>query len=162
MSSVSMPIDKWLEWAVKGMKDVVQESLMCNDFELVDNAEKNGSPFGAWLPIKAGNEPLHIGILSSEEGCTSMTRSLLFMEPEEDDPSREDMADAVGEIVNIIAGIMQRDLAEKVPVIELGLPIFVAGQVVRHPAQEAANSDVMFDGTLAKVVVLRAQSSAGS
>ncbi len=89
-----------------------------------------------------------------------MTRSLLFMEPDEDDPSREDMADAVGEIVNIIAGIMQRDLAEQVPEIQLGLPIFVAGEVVRHPAQEAANSDVMFDGTSAKVVVLRA--AAGS
>ncbi len=153
-----MPIDQWLEWAVKGMKDVATDSLMCSDFELVDNAEKTQSPFGAWLSIKAGNEPLHIGILSSEEGCTNMTRSLLFMEPDEDDPSPEDMADAVGEIVNIIAGIMQRDLAEQVPEIQLGLPIFVAGEVVRHPAQEAANSDVMFDGTTAKVVVLRATS----
>ena len=153
-----MPIDQWLEWAVKGMKDVATDSLMCSDFELVDDAEKTQAPFGAWLSIKAGDEPLHIGILSSEEGCTSMTRSLLFMEPDEDDPSREDMADAVGEIVNIIAGIMQRDLAGEVPEIQLGLPIFVAGEVVKHPAQEAANSDVMFDGTSAKVVVLRAQS----
>ncbi len=154
-----MPIDQWLHWAVKGMKDVATESLMCSDFELVDNAEKTKAPFGAWLSIKAGNDPLHIGILSSEEGCTSMTRSLLFMEPDEEDPSREDMADAVGEIVNIIAGIMQRDLAGEVPEIQLGLPIFVAGEVVRHPAQEAANSDVMFDGTSAKVVVLRAQAA---
>jgi len=156
-----MPIDRWLEWAVKGMKDVATESLMCSDFEVIDNAEKNDSPYGAWLPIKAGKEPLHIGVLSSQQGCTAMTRSLLFMEPDEDDPSNEDMADAVGEIVNIIAGIMQRDLADEVPVFELGLPIFVAGEVVRHPSQEAANSDVVFDGTSAKIVVLRQQSSAG-
>lgn len=160
MSGESLPIDEWLEWAVKGMKDVVNESLCCEDFELVENVEKFTSPFGAWLPIKAGNEPLHIGILSSEDGCSRMTRSLLFMEPDEDDPSQEDMADAVGEIVNIIAGIMQRDLAGEVPEIELGLPIFVAGEVVRHPAQEAANSDVMFNGTTAKIVVLRAQKTA--
>ena len=157
MSAGSMPIDEWLDWAVKGMKDVALESLMCSEFEIVDQVEKNKEPFGAWLSIKAGDEPLHIGILSSKDGCNSMTRSLLFMEPDEDDPSHEDMADAVGEIVNIIAGIMQRDLAGNVPEIQLGLPIFVAGEVVRHSAQEAANSDVMFDGTSAKVVVLRAQ-----
>lgn len=160
MSTQSMPIDQWLHWAVKGMKDVATDSLMCAEFELVENAEKEASPFGAWLPIKAGDEPLHIGVLSSQDGCTQMTRSLLFMEPDEEDPSHEDMADAVGEIVNIIAGIMQRDLAGEVPEIELGLPIFVAGEVVKHPAQEAANSDVVFDGTPAKIVVLRSQSRA--
>ena len=56
-----------------------------------------------------------------------MTRSLFAMEADES-PEMEDIADAMGEIANVAAGVMKSSRAAAGQKVQLGLPLFMEGR----------------------------------
>jgi CheY-specific phosphatase CheX len=102
-----------------------------------------------------GKGSLYIGVSADSEGCQAMTRALLAMEPEEADPSNEDVADALGEIANVLAGMVKTTMAAHDPSLKLGLPIVVHGQVERGTDSEMAVSKVSLGPVEARLIVLR-------
>ncbi|MDJ0767075.1 MAG: chemotaxis protein CheX [Myxococcota bacterium] len=122
---------RWLGIALEAAQEVGTGSLdLAPEFVDARDRDRSQVSSGAYIPIICGREKLHIGMASTEQGCIDLTRALLCMEPDEDDPTQEDVADAVSEIVNILAGIMQRMVPEDGPQVELGLPIFINGGIV--------------------------------
>lgn len=146
----------WLAVAVESAAETATGALACEAAEQVGGVERllPDDTAGAYVPIIAGNERLLVGLLSSDAGCQDLSRRLLGMEPEEV-PSGDDVADAVGEIVNIVAGVVQRRVAGRMPVLELGLPFFIRGQVVASDKQEVAVAAMQLDGVRADLVLVR-------
>jgi hypothetical protein len=88
---------------------------------------------GAYIPMLAEDQTLQLALLASPDGCADLSRLLLGMEPEEEVPAA-DIADAVGELVNIVAGGVKQRLVDSTGGLRLGLPVFIHGYV--QPTQQ--------------------------
>ncbi len=90
--------------------------------ELADEA-------GAFIPMICDATCLQIGFVADRETCQSLAKALLGMEPQDEDLSNEDLADAVSEVVNMFAGGVKARIQPRDPSVKLGLPMFVQGQL---------------------------------
>ena len=88
---------------------------------------------GAYIPLLAEDQTLQLALLASPTGCADLARLLLGMEPD-DEVSDADIADAVGELVNIVAGGVKQRLQDSTGGLRLGLPVFIHGYV--QPTQQ--------------------------
>jgi CheY-specific phosphatase CheX len=78
------------------------------------------------------------------------------MEPgEEDDLSDTDVADAMGEVVNILAGMVKSRLSEICCDLNIGLPLFMDGQIEPSINQEAGAVELQLGEIDTQVVVVR-------
>ena len=146
----------WLQVAVDATRETGETSLGCESISQIDGAgAKPTSAEGAYVPLVASKERFLLGMLASETTCQSLARRLLGMEDDEEEPTQEDVADAVGEIVNIVAGVMQRQLADAVGAVELGLPFYVRGKVATTDKHEVGVCNLDLDGMGIELVVVR-------
>jgi hypothetical protein len=82
---------------------------------------------GAYLGLVTPEGALQIGLAATTGGCDALARGLLAMGAEEALPAA-DVADAVCEIVNILAGAVKRCARENAGMqVSLGLPTFFHG-----------------------------------
>ena len=88
---------------------------------------------GAYIPLLAEDETLQLALLASPAGCADLARLLLGMESDEA-VSDADIADAVGELVNIVAGGVKQRMQDAAGGLRLGLPVFIHGYV--QPTQQ--------------------------
>ncbi len=75
------------------------------------------SETGGWL----------LAVMGSRASCEMLTRSLFAMEDGEE-PAMADMADALGEIANVAAGVLKAARAAGGQAVQLGLPLFMEGR----------------------------------
>jgi len=146
-------LESWLEAAIQAVTEVAGSALAC---DVVATVREGGLPptqSGAYLPMLAAGDSVYLGLLSDRPGLTQITRSLLGMEPAESDPAERDVADAVSEIANMIGGGVQRRLADPDFAVELGLPIFVKGEVMMEDLA-TASAALDMGGTAVEVVIL--------
>lgn len=92
---------------------------------------------GAYLSLVAGQGALQIGIASDAAGCQALAKGLMGMSPADPALDEAEMADAVCEIVNIVAGAFKGRVREKVGGLTMGLPVFFRG-----PAQPTGHTAV--------------------
>ena len=145
---------RWLGMALDAAREVGTGSLdLAAEFVDARTRDRSEVSAGAFIPIICGPDKLHIGMASTEKGCIDLTRALLCMEPDEDDPTQEDVADAVSEIVNILAGIMQRMAPDDGPQVELGLPIFINGGIVACRL-ETEFATIQYGNTVVDITVI--------
>ncbi len=83
--------------------------------------------FGSGIALTAENGGWQLAVMGSRNGCQMLTRSLFAMEADEE-PEMEDMADAMGEIANVAAGVMKSSRAAAGQKVQLGLPLFMEGR----------------------------------
>jgi len=89
--------------------------------------EPPSSGAGAFLPLLGPSGSVQVALVSSEEGCAAVARGLLALQP--GDPlSPPEVADAVCEVVNILAGAVKARLRGQVA-LQMGLPTFFHGTV---------------------------------
>jgi hypothetical protein len=88
--------------------------------------ERTVSLIGAHIPLVGGGQAFDLALVSSPEGCRDLSRAILSMAAGA--PLRAaEIADAVGEIVNMLAGSVKRRIAGADLV--LGLPLFIHGYI---------------------------------
>lgn len=154
MSELSL--EQWLDVAVEATTETANKALACDSVAVAKpNRGPHLAPAGAYVPIISQKERILIGLVASEDGCMSLARSLLCMETDEADPEEQDIADAIQEIVNIVAGVVQRRAANQVGTVELGLPMFVVGKMRRASNEALAFAEMQFDQVSADLVLLR-------
>jgi hypothetical protein len=114
---------------------------------------------GAYIPLLAEDQTLQLALLASPAGCADLSRLLLGMEPGEE-VSDADIADAVGELVNIVAGgVKQRmqgpDRIGSGGSLRLGLPVFIHGYVQPTQQLEVCLASVRIGEVEAHLMALR-------
>jgi len=93
---------------------------------------------GAYIGLVAAQGAFQLGIAADVAGCQLLAKSLMSM-PESDPPLADaELADAVCEIANIVAGGFKSRARDKVGALTLGLPVFFHG-----PAQATEHTGVL-------------------
>jgi hypothetical protein len=83
---------------------------------------------GAHIPLVGGGQAFDLALVSSPEGCQALSRAILCMS--DGAPLRDaEVADAVGEIVNMLAGSVKRRISGHGADLALGLPLFIHGYI---------------------------------
>ncbi len=75
-----------------------------------------------------------------------VTRAMFMLEPDEE-VAEDDMADAIGEFVNIVAGMLKRKLADREYAVRIGLPMFVRGSgCIEYFAEGVLGAAITLEG----------------
>jgi hypothetical protein len=91
-------------------------------------SDRASSMIGAHIPLVGSGIAYELALVSSPEGCRSLSRAILYRDAGAALTDAE-VADAIGEIVNMLAGAVKRRIAGQRADLELGLPIFIHGYV---------------------------------
>lgn len=156
MSAVISPQD-WLAALESGFEELAHASFNVGRVQVDARHETPPAHMsGAYLGLVAPEASVQIGLAAGIEGCRDFARGLFQMSPGEpvNDP---DMADAVCEIVNMLAGCVQRRVREKVEV-RLGLPTFFHGPVQPTERLGVVVSDVRAGGLAGALLVVHPRS----
>lgn len=117
-----------LQEAVKAVVDTcsIQMDLeLAIDPNPADPREANVE-FGSAIALTAENGGWQLAVMAGKDSCKELTRALFAMEPDEE-PEMADMADAIGEIANVAAGVLKSSRAAAGQAVQLGLPLFMEG-----------------------------------
>jgi hypothetical protein len=69
----------------------------------------------------------NLAVMGDKDSCFKLTRVLFAME-EDEDPAMEDLADGIGEIANVAAGVFKASRLAAGQRVQLGLPLFIEGR----------------------------------
>lgn len=154
--SQSVALTVWQTAVEGGVRDLARDGMGIPDVEIVErNNLIPASMPGAFIPLIGPNESVQIGIVSTPEGCLALARALLQGGDELDVPPA-DMADALAEAANILAGFVKRNIQDSVNPVQLGLPLYVNGHLETSDRVRAAVTHLRVGKVRAAVVVLRA------
>lgn len=154
MSTRALPLAVWTASVHQSVGEVA--SLALGADLRSPGAERVLPPLsGAYIPLMTSRDTVRVGVLASPEACEALAR--LFLAADEETPklADADVADALCEFVNIVAGVLKRNLAAKLPALQVGLPLFVAGPVVDHGHAEVSTSQVRLGDVPALLSVAR-------
>jgi len=96
---------------------------------------------------------VQIGLASSPEGCQALAKGLMGMGAEEPALPDNEMADAVCEIINIVAGAFKARVRDRATPLQMGLPVFIQGAVQPTERIAVQVAEVKF-GEVAAVLLL--------
>lgn len=83
--------------------------------------------YGSSIALTSETGGWQLAVMGSRGSCEVLTRSLFAMEDGEE-PAMADMADALGEIANVAAGVLKASRAAAGQAVQLGLPLFMEGR----------------------------------
>ena len=84
--------------------------------------------FGSSIALTASEgSGWNLAVMGDKTSCQKLTRILFAMEDTET-PEMEDLADGIGEIVNVAAGVFKASRLEAGQAVQIGLPLFMEGR----------------------------------
>ncbi len=83
--------------------------------------------YGSSIALTSETGGWQLAVMGSRRSCEMLTRNLFAMEDDEN-PAMADMADALGEIANVAAGVLKASRAAAGQAVQLGLPLFMEGR----------------------------------
>jgi CheY-specific phosphatase CheX len=110
---------------------------------------------GAFIPLMSADESVQVGLVSTPDGAQKMARAMLQM-GEGETLSQADLADALGEATNILAGFVKRNMQPHKQNVQLGLPLYVNGHLEMTDRVRAIVSHLKMGEIPVAVIVLRA------
>ncbi len=151
--TTKISLDEWLRATADCLAEVATTTLGYAGCELLARRTDAPELTGAYIALVGEENAVQIAIASTPEVCAQLSACLLGMEPEEAaELSEADVADGIGELVNMVAGGVKTRLAGRDGAIQLGLPFVVEGRVERASATKVAYCDA--DLGPAKVVII--------
>ncbi len=116
----------------EAVEAVVRTCRVQMDLELEVDADpsdprETAVQYGSSVALTAVAGSWQLAVMCNREGGLELTRSLFCMEADET-PDLDDMADALGEIANVAAGVMKSSRTAAGEKIQLGLPLFMEGE----------------------------------
>jgi CheY-specific phosphatase CheX len=82
---------------------------------------------GSSIALTSETGGWQLAVMGSRGSCEALTRNLFAMDADET-PAMADMADALGEIANVAAGVLKSSRAAAGQKVQLGLPLFMEGR----------------------------------
>jgi hypothetical protein len=156
MGDKAVALQIWQGAVEQGARDVARDGMQVDDFEVLSRTNDIPPAMpGAFIPLVGPNESVQVGLVSTEAGCAEIARMLLQLPPGET-VGPGDMADALGEAANILAGFVKRNIQEHLNPVQLGLPLYVNGHLETSDRVRAAVTHIRIGHVKAALVVLRA------
>lgn len=130
MSKPSLSPAQWRTAVEAAANEIATYALSLSGATVQDPVDitRANSMIGAHIPIVGSGQAFDLALVSSPEGCLALSRAILCAGPNQ--PLRDaEVADAVGEIANMLGGAVKRRLSSLRGDLELGLPIFMHGYI---------------------------------
>ena len=157
MSKVALT--EWVDALVGAANQLAMESLGFEEGEIVATETSLGSLVSGSLVALVGNQnSVEVGLCATEDNCVNLARAFLGMEPEDEDLSRSDLDDALGEMTNIMAGALKARMNGLVPSMQLGLPIVFQGLLGASTSAEVVVVHLRWQDVEAQSVLIRSAS----
>ncbi len=119
-------------------QEVARTALGLSDMNTLERLDAPYPEYqGAYLGLVAPQGALQIGLASNEAGCQALAKGLMGMVEGDPPLAPAEMADAICEIVNIVAGAFKGRVRERMGNLAMGLPVFFRG-----PAQPTGHTAV--------------------
>ena len=115
-------------------------------------AEATAGMIGAHIPM-VGKESFELSLVGTRAACQALSGAVLMMGIDAQLAPAE-IADAIGELANQLAGGVKRRLAGTCGDLELGLPVFVNGSVEPTRHQSVLALPTTFGPISAMVVIV--------
>lgn len=144
----------WIDAAERAMAEVAIATLGSDATVAARGAEPPPLVGGAYLQLIGDDELVHVGLCADEAALRWLaTRFCGDAAP----LSAHDVADAVGELVNMVAGGVKRRLATERRNLQLGLPLYIHGHLQAGERQTLSASQLgIVGGPTVVLVVLHA------
>lgn len=127
MSSLA---DLWLGASLEGLGETATMALGIDPPETHGHSDTLPTDLvGSVMSLQA-DTGAQVGLFSTMAGCEFMARCLLACSPDDPPLPEGDVADALGEVLNILAGGAKTRMAKAGVSCKLTLPVFVHGYVV--------------------------------
>ncbi len=152
-----------LEAALQSTKDLCATAmgLDMTPAEKVDPPADSTTELHRRVSIAVGSErvTLRLSIIAGVETCTKLAKALLGAD-EDEEIDGQDVADGVGEMINIIAGGVKEQLNVDYPSLKVGLPVWINGDPAEHCPRAALSETrpTLIDGNLVQLRVMLAGS----
>lgn len=125
-----LSVASWLADLEGAFEETARGALGIDAIEVLRRGDHpNPGQHGSYLGLIGPSGALQIGIAADAATCQALAKSLLAMGPEEPALSDAEVADAVSEIVNIVAGAFKTRVRDRAPQLTMGLPTFFHGGV---------------------------------
>lgn len=156
MNENGTTLRNWLDAMAESTLELATQVFGFEDGQLTgDLAEMREGRSGAYISLVNEQNAVQVGLASDAAGCLTLARALFGMEAEAEELSESDVADAINEVVNIIAGGVKSRMHERSPSLRLGLPLFVEGRIKGASSQEELISGITIGPVSAELIVLR-------
>jgi CheY-specific phosphatase CheX len=153
MTATRFTPQQWRD-AVRGAATEIARYALSFDGASVaepESAAATAAMIGAHIPL-VGSESFELSLVATRESCHALAGAVLCMTSGAT-LSAAEVADAIGEIANQLAGGVKRRLASNGGDLELGLPVFVNGSVEPTGRQSVIALPTKF-GPIATMVVI--------
>ena len=159
MSASPATIEHWLDASLAAFQDVADQALGLGPLELVENlTEMPENLAGAFIPLAGELDNAQIGLAGGLVERRRICGALMQMPEEESDGLvTSDIADAMGEIVNIAAGSIKQRLQPQLGSLTMGLPLFINGRVEATDRVETRVARVSIGSLSLVIVIVRAR-----
>jgi hypothetical protein len=107
---------------------------------------------GAHIPVLGPVGAFDLALVASPASCQALARAILYASPDQVLKDAE-VADAIGEVVNMLAGAVKRRMTGIGAELELGLPLFVHGYIQPTERQQVIALPTKF-GTVESIVAI--------
>ncbi len=115
---------------------------------------------GSYISLVSATNALQVGLVTTPEGCRKLAATLMGMDEDEAAELEDsDVADGVGELVNVLAGVMKTGVQEQDPDLRLGLPMFLLGEILPGNHTALDRVDCTLGGTTCSLVILLQKTS---
>jgi hypothetical protein len=155
-------MDAWLDAMWESVKSLAVSTLGFDEDSIAiseDQSVELENQAGSYMALVSVEESVQIGIVSDKAGCMTLSGALLGMEPEEAEELEDtDIADAMGEVINIVAGLVKTKMVENRPALNLGLPLFLDGHIEPTPNQTVSIMNVRLGEINSQIIVIRKNS----
>jgi CheY-specific phosphatase CheX len=154
MSKIALT--EWGDALVGAANQLAMESLGFEEGEVLATETSLESLVAGSLIALVGNQnSIEVGLCATKDNCVILARAFLGMEPEDEDLSKADLDDALGEMANIMAGALKARMDGRVPAMQIGLPIVFQGLLGASTSAEVLVVHIRWQDAEAQTVLIR-------
>jgi len=125
-------VEAWVEAALATLAELTEQALGLEE-PLAPGVVEDRAPLEtrvACIALTAGDAAVQLGLVTSPGHARFVARALLGLGEDDPDPEPEEVNDALGEAVNIMAGSLKSKMAASCPGLTLGLPMLIDGAMM--------------------------------
>lgn len=151
--------ETWLGATVSALNEVVTSYLDVDNLAAATLDADERPSCGAVVGLVSEENSVQIFLVASREGAEVLGKGLLGFEADEE-IEMGDLADAMGEIVNIVVGVVKTAVNDEDSSLNLTLPSFVEGRLEPLGGQVVTHQIVMMGPVETKVLVINGNRAA--